>query len=212
MQISWNGLGCFSLVAKSGQGEVTVVTNPFKAQDDLKLKGGVASILVQSHDGKDADNFSAFSPEHPEEGRKIFSVKHAGEYEVQGVFVTGVDAPKKDGTPHAIYRIDAEGMRIGFLGALDRTLSAREVDALGTIDILLLPAGGNGVLSAQDASVVLGQVEPRMVIPSYIGTGEFASSEVVKRAIVCPTDELAKLKITRAQLPEEDMRIALLQF
>ncbi|NBS67923.1 hypothetical protein EBT31_03285 [bacterium] len=211
MQISWNGLGCFSLVAKSGQGEVTVVTNPFKAQDDVKLKGGTASILVQSHEGKDTENLSAFSSEHPEEGRKIFVVKHAGEYEVQGIFVIGIDAPKKDGTPHAIYRIDAEGMHIGFLGALDRQLSAKEVDALGTVDILLVPVGGNGVLSAQEAAAVIAQVEPRMVIPSYMGTGNYGSADVVKREIACPTEETAKLKITRPQLPEEDMRMAILQ-
>lgn len=187
------------------------MTNPFKAQDDVKLKGGTASILVQSHEGKDTENLSAFSSEHPEEGRKIFVVKHAGEYEVQGIFVIGIDAPKKDGTPHAIYRIDAEGMHIGFLGALDRQLSAKEVDALGTVDILLVPVGGNGVLSAQEAAAVIAQVEPRMVIPSYMGTGNYGSADVVKREIACPTEETAKLKITRPQLPEEDMRMAILQ-
>lgn len=211
MQISWNGLGCFSFACKSGQGEVTVVTNPFAAHDELKLKGGIASILVQSHEGKDAGNVSAFTPEHPEEGRKLFVVKHAGEYEVQGVFVIGVDAPKKDGSAHAIYRIDAEGMHIGFLGALDRELSTKEIDALGTVDILLVPAGGNGVMSPQDAAAVTAHVEPRIVIPSYVGTGDFASVDVVKRAFACPTEESAKLKITRSQLPEEEMRMILLQ-
>jgi len=210
MQISWNGLGCFTLVAKPAQGEVTIVTNPFKAQDDMKLKSGVASVIVQTHEGKDTENFSAFEPEHPEEGKKVFVVKHAGEYEVQGVFVIGVDAPKKDGTPHTIYRIDAEGMRTGFLGALDRELTAKEIDALGTIDILIVPAGGNGALSPQGAAAVIGQVEPRLVIPSYVGTGAYASVEVAKREIGCPADEMPKLKITRAQLPEEDMRMALL--
>lgn len=211
MQISWNGLGSFTLVAKVGQSDVTVVTNPFKAQDDIKLKGGVASVVVQSHDGKDTENVSAFASEHPEEGRKVFVVPHAGEYEVQGVFVIGVDAPKKDDTPHTVYRIDAEGMHIGFLGSLDRQLTAKEVDALGTIDILLVPAGGKDVLSPQDAAAVIGEIEPRMVIPSYVGTGAYAAASVLTRELGCPVEESAKLKITRAQLPEEDMRMAILQ-
>lgn len=211
MQISWNGLGSFTLVAKVGQSDVTVVTNPFKAQDDLKLKGGAASIIVQSHEGKDADNVSAFEAEHPEEGRKVFLVPHAGEYEVQGVFVIGVDAPKKDATPHTVYRIDAENMHVGFLGALDRPLTAKEIDELGTIDVLIVPAGGNGVLSPQDAAAVIGEIEPRLVIPAYVGTGSYASAEVIKRELGCPVEESAKLKITRAQLPEEDMRMAVLQ-
>lgn len=211
MQISWNGLGCFTLVTKPVQGEVTVVTNPFKAQDDLKVKGGTASLILQTHEGKDTDNVSIFEPEHPEEGRKIFIIKHAGEYEVQGVFVIGIDAPKKDGTPHTLYRIDAEGMHVGFLGALDRQLTAKEIDILGTIDILIVPTGGSGVLSAQDASAVVAQIEPRLVIPSYADTGEYASFDVVKREMGCLTDEMPKLKVTRAQLPEEDMRMTILQ-
>lgn len=211
MQISWNGLGCFTLVAKPAQGEVTVVTNPFKPQDDVKLKGGVASLIVQSHEGKDTENISVFESEHPEEGRKIFVVEHTGEYEVQGVFVTGIDAPKKDGSAHSIYRIDAEGMHVGFLGALDRQLTAKEVDALGTIDILILPAGGGTVLSPQDAVAVTGQIEPRLVIPAYVGSGSFAAVDVVKREMGCPSEDMQKLKITRAQLPEEDMRMVVLQ-
>lgn len=211
MQISWNGLGSFTLVAKVGQSDVTVVTNPFKAQEDVKLKGGVASVIVQSHAGKDTGNISAFEPEHPEEGRKVFVVDHAGEYEVQGVFMTGIDAPKKDETPHAIYRIDAEGMHIGFLGALDRQLTAKEIDALGTIDILIIPVGGKDVLSSQDAAAVIGEIEPRMVVPSYAGTGGYAAVDVFKRELGCPAEEVAKLKITRAQLPEEDMRMTVLQ-
>jgi hypothetical protein len=211
MQISWNGLGSFTLVVKVGQSDVTVVTNPFKVVGDLKMKGGAASIIVQSHEGKDTDGLGAFESEHPEEGRKVFVVQHAGEYEVQGVFVIGIDVPKKDETPHTIYRIDAEGMHVGFLGALDRPLSAKEIDALGTIDILIAPAGGNGVLSAQDASAVIGEIEPRMVIPSYVGSGSYATVDVFKREIGCPTEETTKLKITRAQLPEEDMRMVVLQ-
>ncbi len=210
MQILWNGLGCFSITAKPAQGEVTLVTNPFKTQDDLKQKGGVASLIATSHDGKDTDACSAFAVEHPEDHKRVFVIEHAGEYEVRGVFVTGVDAPKKDGTPHTIYRFDAEGIHIGFLGALDRQLTAKEIDALGSIDILILPAGGQGVLSPEEAGSVVAEVEPRMVIPSYIDTGSYAPRERVKTVMGCAADELSKLKITKAQLPEEDMRMALL--
>jgi hypothetical protein len=212
MQISWNGLGSFTLVAKVGQSDVTVVTNPFKAQEGIALKGGVASLIVQSHEGKDTEYISAFEPEHPEEGRKVFVVGHAGEYEVQGVFVVGIDVPKQDGGSHTVYRIDAEGMRVGFLGSLDRQLSAKEIDALGTIDILFVPAGGNDVLSPVDAVLVVREIEPRLVIPSYVGTGAYASVDVIQREMGVPVEEVARLKISRAQLPEEDMLMVILQF
>lgn len=209
MQIIWNGLGSFTITAKPAQTEVTLVTNPFTSSD-VKFKSVQASLVVQTHEGKDAGNLSAISPEHPEEGRKTFVIPHAGEYEVQGIFVTGIHAPKKDGTPHTIYRFDAEGMRIGFLGALDRALTATDVEALGPIDILIVPAGGKDVLSASQAAEVVAQVEPRMVIASYVSDGDYGSVDALKRELGCQTEEVAKLKIVRTGLPEEDMKLVLL--
>ncbi len=210
MQISWNGLGSFTVISKPSQGDVTLVTNPFTSSD-LRFKPVEASILVQSHEGKDTGNVGAISAEHPEEGRKTFAIPHAGEYEVQGVFVTGIHAPKKDGTSHAIFRFDAEGMRVGFLGALDRTLTTAEVEALGPIDILIVPAGGQDVLSATQAAEVVATVEPRMVIPSYVGAEKYGTADALKRELGCPSEEVQKLKITRSALPEEDMKMVILQ-
>jgi hypothetical protein len=209
MQINWNGLGSFTIISKPAQAEVTLVTNPFTSAD-LKLKSQAASVVVQSHEGKDTNNLNAVTPEHPEEGRKTFYIPHAGEYEVQGVFVTGIHAPKKDGTPHTIYRFDAEGMRVGFLGALDRALTTTDIESLGPIDILIVPAGGKDVLSATGAAEVVAQVEPRLVIASYVGDGDYGTVEALKRELGCQTDDAGKLKIVRAGLPEEDMKMVLL--
>lgn len=212
MQIQWNGLGSFSITAKPVQSEVTVVTNPF-ASGSVKMKAQAATIAVHSHDGKDAYNASALSAEHPEERKEIFDVDHAGEFEVAGVFVHGVHAPKKDGTPHTVYRITAEGMHVGYLGALDRPLTTKEIEALGDIDILIVPCGGQDVMSPTQAAEAVALIEPRMVIPSYVAAADgdsYAAADAFKREIAVPTEETNKLKITRAGLPEEDMKMTIL--
>ena len=206
MQITWNGLGSFTIAAKPAQTDVTLVTNPF-SHSELKFKATEASLVVQSHEGKDTGNLSAISPEHPEEGRKTFIIPHAGEYEVQGIFVTGIHAPKKDNTPHTIFRFDAESMRIGFLGALDRPLSAAEVEALGPIDMLILPAGGKDVLTAAQAAEVVTLVEPRLVMAAYVDGAGYGSAEALKRELGCQSESVNKFKITRTGLPEEDMKM-----
>lgn len=209
MQISWNGFGSFTFVAKPVQSDVTVVTNPF-SHPSVKFKNVAASLVVSSHEGKDANNTGAIEAEHPESGKETFIVPHAGEYEVQGVFVTGVTAKRKDGTPHTIYRFDVENMRIAYLGAIDRPLTEKEIDALGPIDILIIPAGGKDVLSATQAAEVVAQIEPRMVIPSYVGGEDgYGTADALKRELSCPSEEASKLKITRAQLPEEDMKLVI---
>lgn len=215
MMIAWNGFGSFTISTKTSQGDVTVVTNPFSREDGSKFPRSLAaSIVVQSHEGKDTDNIEAITAEYPEDPRCPFVIPYAGEYEVRAVAVTGVYAPKKNGDAHTIYRIDAESMRIGFLGALDRALTDKEAEALGNIDILILPAGGGDVLGANAAAEVVALVEPRMVIPSYV-TGEgvespYAEHGALCRELSCPTEAAPKLKITRAQLPEEDMKIVTL--
>lgn len=201
------------LTAKPGQSEVSLVTNPFTTVAALKFpKSVAASIVVQSHKGDDTDNLDAIVEEHEGDG-KPFRVYHAGEYEVRGLFVTGISAPKKDGTEHTIYRFDSEGMHVAYLGAIDRALTSKEQEQLGAIDILLLPAGGGAVLSASAAAEVVAQIEPRMVVPIYVsavegdGAGDVAA---FTRELSVPSETMSKLKIAKAGLPEEDMQMVIL--
>lgn len=205
MQISWNGLGSFTFAIKTSSGDVTLVTNPFENGEIKFPRSLMASLVVSSYDAPTARIYDAIVPEYPEDKRNPFVIEHAGEYEVRGVAVTGVVAPRKDGEMHTIYRIDAESMRIGFLGALDRQLTDKEVEALGTIDVLIVPAAGKDVLSASAAAELVAQIEPRLVIPSHTeDTSAFC------REISCPSESTTKLKLVRTGLPEEDMKIVTL--
>lgn len=186
---------------KTASGDVTVVTDPFASGDVKFPRSLAASLVVSSYDDAAAHTLDAIVPEYPEDKRNPFLVEHAGEFEVRGVAVTGVAAPRKDGTLHTIYRMDAENMHIGFLGALDRVLTDKEVEALGTVDVLIIPTG-TGVLSASACAEVIAQIEPRLVIPSYAeDTSAFC------RELSAPTESTPKLKLVRAGLPEEDMKI-----
>lgn len=213
MNIAWNGLGSVVVTAKIGQDEVSLVTNPFASAGSLKFPKNVpASLVVKSHVGDDTNNDVAVVPEH-EGDKSPFVIDHAGEYEVRGMFVTGIFAPKKDGTPHSIYRFDAESMHIGFLGAIDRPLSSKEQEELGAVDILLIPAGGEGVLSASAAAQAVAQIEPRIVIPMYVSAAEGDGAGDVSafvREMSAPQETVAKFKITRAALPEDELRVVIL--
>ncbi len=213
MNVIWHGLGCFSLQSKQIAGEANIVIDPFDNSVGLRIpKTLQAAIVAQSHDGPMANNTKAVSGMI--ESNKPFIVTHAGEFEVKGIFVTGIRAPKKDGTEHTIYRINIEGMKIGFLGALDRKLKESEAGNFGNIDILILPIGGKSVLDKSVAQEVIQQIEPRLVIPSHYklpGQKEdFDGVEGFCKEMACPLMEQNKLKITKSSLPQEDMQIAIL--
>lgn len=211
MQISWNGLGSFSIVSKPAQADVTLVTNPFSTKEQ-KMKEQTASLVVMSHDEKDANALSLVNPEHPEEGRKVFAIEHAGEFEVQGVFVTGVHAPKKGGARHAVYRIRAEGLNVAFLGALNRSLSSAEIEDLGSVDIAIVPCGGGEVLGVKEAAELITALEPRVVIPSYVSSSDDGGTppDALAKELGLMPETVAKYKITRAQLPQEEMKYVIL--
>ena len=213
MNISWNGLGSIVLTAKPGQTDVSLVTNPFTSHGTVKFPRQIqASLVVQTHEAEETENIAAIVPEHDGDAAP-FVVAHAGEYEVRGLFATGVEATKKDGTLHTIYRFDVEGMHVGYLGAIDRPLSSKEQEALGAIDILLIPAGGKDVLSASAAAQLVAQIEPRIVIPIYVAAAEgdeYADVSAFLREVSAPQETMSKLKITRAGLPEEEMRVVVL--
>lgn len=212
MQITWNGLGSFSISTKPIQGEVTVVTDPFSDKVGVKLPRALtASIILQSHGGDMASNVKAVTAE---EGKHPFVISYAGEFEVKGVFVHGIRAPKKSGEEHTIYRISTEGIRIAFLGALDRTLKDDELKRLGDVDILIVPVGGNDVASKTIANDIVSQVEPRVVIPShYEIKGLKEKQEGVEgfcKEVACPNEEMNKYKVNKKTLPQEDMQMVIL--
>ena len=213
MIIQWFGLGNFSISGKMGGDDVTLITDPFS--DDFGLKSArsmQANMVAQSHKGGYADNVGMVTAS---EGKRLFEVTHAGEYETGKIFVSGIHVPTKKFSQHTIYQAFFEEISVGFLGVLDRKLTDHEIEELGEIDILMLPVGGEDVLSPSDAADVVAQVEPRVVIPYHyhidkLKTGHGTVESFVKSIGVSPRKE-QKLKISKSALPEEDVELVILE-
>ncbi|OIP40302.1 MAG: hypothetical protein AUK47_08665 [Deltaproteobacteria bacterium CG2_30_63_29] len=60
-----------------------------------------------------------------------------------------------------------DGMTLCHAGDLGQRLTPSQLEALGPIDVLLLPVGGFYTLDAEDAHFVAQQLEPRVVIPCH---------------------------------------------
>ena len=169
MNISWLGLSSILLETKQQDREVNVVIDPYQNETGLRFPRTVKSqFVLSSRDHEDQNNIEAI------EGvsEKPFLVNSPGEYEVQGVFVYGIEAPRngaKEGTqePHTIWRIEAEGISIAHLGAINRALTDKELESLPSIEVLILPVGGNAVLDSKEAAKIIERIEPRIVIPTY---------------------------------------------
>jgi L-ascorbate metabolism protein UlaG (beta-lactamase superfamily) len=206
MQLSWLGLSSFEISTKNAGGEVVVVTDPYDNQTGLRFPRTLEGHLVLiSHNEPDANNVAAVTG-------TPHIVDIPGEFEVRGVFVFGMNTPLKRGIPNVVYRIETEGMHLAHLGALDRELTDEELKHLGNIDVLMIPVGGAGVLSPSLASEVIAQIEPRVVIPMThqlpnLKTKYETVDAFCKQMGACRREEMNKYKVSRKDLPEEDMLI-----
>lgn len=162
MQIQYFGLSSFKITTK----DATVITDPFHKDSGLTPPRGAADILILA-DLTDK-LYSATSGISGEP----FLMDTPGEYDLKGVTVAGIPL-KQENKNITVFLIESEDMRILNLTHIkDWNMKESEIEELGEIDILILPVGGNTVLSAAAAAKVVNEIEPKIVIPSHYKMGD----------------------------------------
>lgn len=203
MDIVYHGNACVSIVTKPLVGDVHVVLDPYDNATGLRMPRTLAADVVFMSAPNETHGNREAIPGEP------FVIDMPGEYEVKGVMFDA--RPTTDHNERQmILRVHSEGMTVGFLGGLARVLTDEELELLEGVDILILPTGGNGVLSPEDAAKVLREVEPRVVIPVMVEEEglkrKLASVAAFKKAIGgIRTEQSNKFKMTQVKLPQDDM-------
>jgi L-ascorbate metabolism protein UlaG (beta-lactamase superfamily) len=211
MHITWNGFSSFEIETKTSTGDVRIVTDPYQNSTGLRFPRTLqAEILLVSHDQEDANNAEAVLG-------NPYLIDLPGEFEVKDVFIFGISAPlarevKGRRMGNLLFRIEAEGMRLAHLGALDRGLTDEELQQLENVDVLFVPVGGGRVMSAARAAEVISQIEPRVVIPmthAVSGVKESLGTvdDFCRTLGTCRREDMNKFKFARKDLPEEEMMI-----
>lgn len=215
MIITWYGFSCFKLQEQTRDREVAVLTDPFSPEDGKKLPRNLtANVVTVSHDHPRHNNVAAV-------GENPFVISGPGEYEVQEAFVTGtptyhdlVDGKEKG--RNTLYFITVGGLHLLHLGDLNHPLDEKSFEDLHDIDVLFLPVGGHDVLNAKQALDLVGQLEPRVIVPMHYRAGGMCSKcdpidPFLKAMGSGKIEALPKLKITDKELPQEEMKVVLLQ-
>jgi L-ascorbate metabolism protein UlaG (beta-lactamase superfamily) len=98
-----------------------------------------------------------------------------GEYEIGGMFITGVASPRASGDPaialdNVVYSVTCGGVTVCHLGELGRALTNAQVEAIGHVDVLLVPVGIEAGLTMGMASETVSLIEPNSVVPMQYAT------------------------------------------
>ncbi len=210
MEIVWYGHSCFRLAERN---MATVVTDPYDhttaGYESLRLK---ADIVTVSHDALGHNNVAAVKG-------KSRVITGPGEYEIGGVFITAVQTnghgkPTPEEPRNTLYVFDYDGITVAHLGDLRRVPTQMEIEALGTVNIALVPVGGGGGLSAAKAAEVVSVIEPGIVVPMHFGTPDSLIklaplSKFLKEMGLGEVDAQDSLKISRGSVPEETRVVVL---
>jgi len=188
--------------------------DPYDAYVGFAMSSQAADIITVSHDHKD---HSAVAKIKGTETRpEPFIINASGEYEVGGVSVFGVDTfhDKEEGLQRGkniIFTVIVDGVRVCHFGDLGHLLTQEQANAIGMVDVLLIPVGGVFTIDPEEAMKVARFLEPSIVIPMHYKTdqhevkvfSELASLEdFLKANDITPKLE-KKLKIEADKMPEE---------
>lgn len=209
MDIDWYGRSCFRL----REGGMTIVTDPYDKSSGYNLPRLRADIVTVSHSSPEHAAVSAVK----NEGKTL---SRPGEYEIGGVFITGIQTWRGNGSKGAekeentVFVFEFGDLTVCHLGDLAKVLTQAQVESLPAIDVLLAPVGGGGALDADDAAEVISLLEPRIVIPMNYRTS-IADERLdplgrfLKEMGVMDLTPQDALKVTRGLLPEETEIIVL---
>lgn len=213
MEINFLGHSCFRLKGKT----TIVITDPYDPNMvGLKLAKLSGDVVTISHDHGDHNQSELVGGV-----KKV--VSGPGEYEIMGVSIVGISTyhDEKKGTlrgKNTVYIIEIDGLRVAHLGDLGHKLNDKILEKIGTIDVLLIPVGGEFTIGPQQAVEIVRAIEPTVVIPMHyqfpgLKANTFAklvSADEFISDLGVPSEKLDKLNIKK-EIIGEDQRVVVLE-
>jgi len=208
MIITWHGLFTLKIASK----ETTILIDPYapdQAASPIKSK---ADIVALTNPNNPELSYTRSVPGDPH------IINTPGEYAISDATLYAQPWRNQDGVECSLHRWHIEDTVLVHLGALNRTLTDKELQELEktNIDILFLPIGGHGTLDTQQALELLNVIEPNMVIPiNFASNKSKANRDTVetfaKEMGVNPKETAAKLNITGRKIDRENLTTVILE-
>lgn len=198
--IEYKGGNCIVINAKKS----TLVTDPklsLVGLKDMSVKGNVELATEARFASSDTD--------------ALIRIEGPGEYEVSDFSISGVSAQRHIDTEAdekiaTNYKIDVGDVRIALLGNVAGRLNEDQLEALGVVDLVIVPVGGGGyTLDATSAAALVRQIEPKAVVPIHYADTALKyevpqdTLETFVTELGVPVETVAKYKLKSASaLPQ----------
>jgi L-ascorbate metabolism protein UlaG (beta-lactamase superfamily) len=207
MEINWLGHSFFRLRAR----EATVAIDPIARKNAGAKVAADVVLISHEHPGHSARDAVSGQP-------KVLT--RPGEYEIKGVSIVGVqtahdaEGGKRRGANTA-WIVQLEDVNVCHLGDIGHTLTEEQAEAIGHVDVLLVPVGGHNTINAVQANEIVTRLEPKIVVPMHFGTGDGEESALAPVDVFLREQGLrtlepqAKLTLSKSALPEDTLVVLL---
>lgn len=207
MEIQYFGANCVRISTKKAS--VIIDDNLADLGQKSVTKNGEIALFTGAH-----------GDSSPKTEEKIV-IDKPGEYEVSDVSIRGIAARShmdEEGKNSAtIFKIVDDDIKAIVVGHIYPELDDDQLEAIGMVDVLILPVGGNGyTLDGIGALKVIRKIEPKIVIPTHFDEKGFAFpvpqqplAEVLKSLAMEPKETLPKLKVKPVELTDTTQLIVL---
>jgi L-ascorbate metabolism protein UlaG (beta-lactamase superfamily) len=194
--IQYLGRSCVRVRGKDG----IVIADPFpKANgfDPGKPTAHIATLSVN-----DSERVSPNSVRPAKE--RVFVIDGPGEYEVGGLMINGVRTYRDNEKGaqrgyNTVYVLELDEMTFCHLGDLGHELSTRQLEEIGTVDVLFVPV--NDHLTAAQLTELIASIEPRAVVPLYDSAEQL--NKIATELGLKEWEAVDKLAVTTTSLPAE---------
>lgn len=165
MKIEYLGHSCFKLTESTG---VSVVCDPYSCEIGFKMPKVSADAVTISHHHFDHDCLDNFS-------NTPVVIDSEGSFDLHGVKINAIksfhdDAQGKKRGENLIFKFVMDGITVCHLGDLGESCSGRLIEKISTVDVLLIPVGGNYTIDAPTAREYVDKIKPQIVIPMHYRT------------------------------------------
>jgi L-ascorbate metabolism protein UlaG (beta-lactamase superfamily) len=183
-KLTWYGQACFLLESKGGTrvvmdpipggigytpptgltADVTTVSHEHGDHNNVDLVGGKPQVLRGLNEDKKSWNTVT-------QKVKDVAIRSVGVYHDE-------EMGKKRGL-NSVFVFDVDGVRLAHLGDLGHILTPKQVSEIGAVDVVLAPVGGFYTIDAAQATKVIDQLRPRLiVIPMHYKTDVLTIKEL----------------------------------
>ena len=173
MELQYYGANCIKITTKAAT--FVIDDNLVDLGKKVNIKPKDVSLFTTKSAGLDVDGIG-------------FVINSAGEYEVSNASIVGITSrshmaedPKDKSS--VVYKFVYDDVRICIVGHIYPDLSENQLETIGTVDILIIPVGGNGyTLDPVGAAKLIRKIEPKMIIPTHFDSKD-VKYEVPQRTL-----------------------------